>query len=105
MHGGYGFTEEFPVSRFYRGARYGTLGGGTTETAVISLGGTVALQAIRVGSFDMDTAIQTFVLQRNSDVVREVYTWILGRLGTTGWDDVRLALPSVVVMPTARWSR
>jgi alkylation response protein AidB-like acyl-CoA dehydrogenase len=32
VHGGYGFTEEFPVSRFYRGARYGTLGGGTTET-------------------------------------------------------------------------
>src|SRR5438132_8916189 len=31
VHGGYGFTDEFPVSRFYRGARYGTLGGGTTE--------------------------------------------------------------------------
>jgi alkylation response protein AidB-like acyl-CoA dehydrogenase len=31
-HGLYGFTDEFPVSRFYRGARYGTLGGGTTET-------------------------------------------------------------------------
>jgi alkylation response protein AidB-like acyl-CoA dehydrogenase len=29
--GGYGFTDEFPVSRFYRGARYGTLGGGTGE--------------------------------------------------------------------------
>ena len=37
------------------------VGGGTTETAVISLGGIVALQAIRVGSFDMDSAIQTFV--------------------------------------------
>lgn len=32
VHGGDGFTEEFPLSRFYRGARYGTLGGGTTET-------------------------------------------------------------------------
>jgi alkylation response protein AidB-like acyl-CoA dehydrogenase len=32
VHGGYGFTDEFPVSRFYRGARYGTLGGGTSET-------------------------------------------------------------------------
>lgn len=32
VHGGYGFTDEFPVSRFYRGARYGSLGGGTTET-------------------------------------------------------------------------
>ena len=32
LHGGYGFTDEFAVSRLYRGARYGTLGGGTTET-------------------------------------------------------------------------
>ena len=32
VHGGYGFVDEFPVSRYYRGARYGSLGGGTTET-------------------------------------------------------------------------
>jgi alkylation response protein AidB-like acyl-CoA dehydrogenase len=32
VHGGYGFTDEYLVSRFYRGARYGTLGGGTSET-------------------------------------------------------------------------
>lgn len=32
VHGGYGFTDDYPVSRLYRGARYGTLGGGTTET-------------------------------------------------------------------------
>ena len=32
VHGGYGFTDEFAVSRFFRGARYGSLGGGTTET-------------------------------------------------------------------------
>jgi len=31
VHGGYGFTDDYPVSRLYRGARYGTLGGGTTE--------------------------------------------------------------------------
>jgi alkylation response protein AidB-like acyl-CoA dehydrogenase len=31
MHGGYGFTDDYPVSRFYRGVRYGTLGGGATE--------------------------------------------------------------------------
>jgi len=37
------------------------VGGGTTETAVISLGGIVALQAIRVGSFDIDASIQAFV--------------------------------------------
>ena len=32
VHGGYGFTDEFPVSHFYRAARYGSLGGGATET-------------------------------------------------------------------------
>ena len=37
------------------------VGGGTTETAVISLGGIVALQAVRVGSFDIDAGIQTYV--------------------------------------------
>lgn len=32
VHGGFGFTDECVVSRLYRGARYGTLGGGTSET-------------------------------------------------------------------------
>jgi len=32
VHGGYGFTDEYPVSRFFRGTRYGSLGGGTSET-------------------------------------------------------------------------
>jgi alkylation response protein AidB-like acyl-CoA dehydrogenase len=32
IHGGYGFTDEYLVARLYRGARYGTLGGGTSET-------------------------------------------------------------------------
>jgi len=37
------------------------IGGGTTEVAVISLRGVVALEAVRVGSFDIDAAIQTYV--------------------------------------------
>lgn len=32
VHGGFGFTDEYPVSRFYRGARYGSIGGGASET-------------------------------------------------------------------------
>ncbi len=32
VHGGYGYTDECPASRYYRAARYGSLGGGTTET-------------------------------------------------------------------------
>ena len=37
------------------------IGGGTTEVALISLGGVVALEAIRVGSFDVDASIQTYI--------------------------------------------
>src|SRR5438552_7409713 len=37
------------------------VGGGTTDIAVISLGGVVALEALRVGSFDIDAAIQAYV--------------------------------------------
>ena len=31
IHGGYGFMEEYPVSRYFRDARVFSLGGGTTE--------------------------------------------------------------------------
>jgi rod shape-determining protein MreB and related proteins len=37
------------------------VGGGTSEVAVISLGGVVALEAVRVGGFEMDAAIQAYV--------------------------------------------
>ena len=37
------------------------IGGGTTETALISLGGVVALQAVRVGAFDIDAALITHI--------------------------------------------
>jgi alkylation response protein AidB-like acyl-CoA dehydrogenase len=32
VFGGFGYTDDCPAQRLYRGARYGTLGGGTTET-------------------------------------------------------------------------
>jgi rod shape-determining protein MreB len=37
------------------------VGGGTSEMAVICLGGVVALRAIRCGGFDMDSAVQDYV--------------------------------------------
>jgi rod shape-determining protein MreB len=37
------------------------VGGGTTEVAVISMGGVVASRAIRVGGFDLDDAIQRWL--------------------------------------------
>ena len=47
------------------------IGGGTSETALISLGGIVALQAVRVGSFDIDNAIQTYVRREYGIAVGE----------------------------------
>jgi rod shape-determining protein MreB len=44
-----------------RGSMVIDIGGGTSESAILSLGGVVALQAVRVGSFDIDAAIQTFI--------------------------------------------
>lgn len=36
------------------------IGGGTSETAVVSLGGIVSLRAVRLGSFDLDAALQLY---------------------------------------------
>lgn len=70
-----------------------------------SLGGrssaSLILGGIAVASFL--TAVQTFIQQQRSETLRQVYTWILGRLGTTGWDDARIAVPSIVVAVTTLW--
>jgi rod shape-determining protein MreB and related proteins len=47
------------------------VGGGTSETALISLGGVVALQAVRVGSFDIDAAITSFIRREYGIAVGE----------------------------------
>ena len=61
------------------------------------LRGTSTLVLAGVAMVSLLTAVQTFVLQRNTEVVREVYNWILGRLSTADWSDVRLVLPYVAV--------
>ena len=42
------------------------------------------------------TAVQTFVQQQNVQTVQEVYTWLLGRLSTSGWTEVLIVLPYAV---------
>jgi len=56
---------------------------------------TLILAGVAVAAFL--TATQTFIQQRNTDTFREVYTWILGALGTVGWGEVGLILPYVVL--------
>ena len=54
------------------------------------------LAGVAVASFL--TALQTYVLQRNNnDTIRQVYSWILGRLNTVGWGDVGSIVPYFVV--------
>lgn len=62
--------------------------GGRTTTSLILAGVAVAAFA---------TAIQTYLLQRNVETLREVYSWILGRLVTVGWGEVVSLLPYAVV--------
>jgi len=62
--------------------------GGRTTTSLILAGVAVAAFA---------TAIQTFLLQRNSETLRQVYSWILGQLVTVGWGDVLGLLPYALV--------
>ncbi len=71
-----------------------------TYTVGAAFGGvrsSVTLVLAGVAVVSLMTAIQTFLLQRNSEVVREVYSWILGRLSTATWGDVRLVLPYVLL--------
>jgi iron complex transport system permease protein len=65
----------------------GAFGGSRTGITLVLAG---------VAMVSLTTAIQTFLLQRNSEVVREVYSWILGRLSNSQWSDVGLVLPYVV---------
>ncbi len=67
----------------------GSLADRTNTTATLVLAG------VAVTSFF--TAVQTFVQQQNSDSLRAVYSWILGRIGTNGWHDVLIVLPYATV--------
>ena len=61
---------------------------GTAAAALVLAGVTVA---------SFFTAMQTYVQQQNVDTVQEVYAWLLGRLGTSGWREVLIVLPYAIV--------
>jgi iron complex transport system permease protein len=67
------------------------LGRSVGGRAVTSL----VLAGVAVGSFL--TAVQTYLLQRRVETLREVYSWILGRLTTVGWGEVAILSPYFVV--------
>ena len=56
---------------------------------------TLLLSGIAIGSFA--TAVQTYLQQRNSEVLRPVYSWILGQLTVADWNVVRWAGIYIVI--------
>jgi len=61
-----------------------SVGDGRTTATLILAG--VAMAAFL-------TAVQTLLLQQDTENVRAIYAWLLGRLSTSGWSDVLLVLP------------
>jgi rod shape-determining protein MreB len=64
------------------------IGGGTSESALLSLGGVVALEALRVGSFDIDASIQAY-LRREYGLA----------IGDTTAEEIKLAIGSAAPTP------
>ncbi len=56
---------------------------------------TLVLAGVTVASFF--TATQTFVQQRNTDQLQQIWSWILGGLPTSGWTDVALVVPYMAI--------
>lgn len=56
------------------------------------------LAGVAVASFF--TALQTYLQQRSTEDIREIYTWFLGGLTTSGWSEVNQLLPVALVLLT-----
>src|SRR5690606_24581607 len=98
---GLGATAVLSVYRAATGTAAGALGAVTLTYLVGAAGGrdrspaTLILAGVAVSAFL--AAAQTYLLQRHVDTIREVYSWLLGRLAGADWGDVRLLLPYAVV--------
>jgi iron complex transport system permease protein len=93
---GFGFQNALPPSAFLGASLAVVLAYAIGRSAGRGSGGaTLVLAGVTVASFF--TAVQTFVQQQHSDTLQEVYSWILGRLPSSGWNDVEILLPYVAV--------
>lgn len=71
-----------------------------TISAAVGFGAARSVAALLLAGVAVSaflTAGQTYIMQRNTNVLVEVYTWILGRLGTFGWREVWMLGPYVLV--------
>jgi len=72
------------------GARRGSLDDGSGASTA-----TLLLSGVAVGMFL--TAAQTYLMQRDSQDLQQVYSWMLGSMATATWAQVTEALPYAVV--------
>ncbi len=99
---GSGATDPVPMFAFV-GAMFAVVVAGVlgTPRGRAAPSTNLVLAGVAVAAFL--TAIQTYVQQRNSDDLRKVYSWILGRLSTAGWGEVQLLLPYALVCGVGMW--
>ena len=89
---GIGILDPVPLSAFA-----GALAAVSLTYLVGAAGGrldpvtSLVLSGVAVASFF--TAVQTFIQQRESETIRQVYFFVLGQLRTAGWNDVVLLAP------------
>jgi iron complex transport system permease protein len=57
--------------------------------------GALVLAGVTVATFT--TAVQTFVQQQHTDILQNVYAWLLGGFSTSTWSDVAVCAPYVAV--------
>ena len=60
-------------------------------------GSSLSLVLAGVAVAALATAVQQYLLLRHSEVIKEVYSWISGRVSTATWSDVKLVLPYAIV--------
>jgi iron complex transport system permease protein len=97
-------TSGWPVDLLPVAAFAGAVAGVVAAYALGRSGGartttTLILSGVAVAAFL--TAVQTYVQQRESETLREVYGWILGRLTTAGWREVALMAPYALLSTVA----
>ena len=91
-----GFIDPVPLTAFL-GALLAVAAAGTLSTRRGSSGSPATLILAGVAVANFFTAIQTFIQQQNSETLQQVFAWILGRLSTAGWGEVRLLAPYAVI--------
>ena len=94
VSGGGSLHAQLPIFAFIGGV-LAVLGTFLFAGGVQSDPRSLLLAGVAVASFA--TSLQTYLQQRNSDVLRPVYSWILGQLTTADWETVRWAAAYIVL--------